>query len=93
MSDWSWSFEWENAQALQDRIREYVNTHFRSIKEDDGGKDALEQAVEWTRETMEREGCTPAVIKEQCEHLAVSMLQFELFNKFIGDVRMGEDDE
>lgn len=35
---------------------------------------------------MEKEEVSEQVIEEQCEELALSMLQFEIFNKFIGEV-------
>lgn len=90
----SYLFEWENDRTLQRRIRRYVDDNFLAIdnEEEGAGQLALEKAMQWTRETMEREGCPEQVIEQQCEETAVSILQFELFQKFLGDVGVWEND-
>ena len=76
----------EAEHTLQGKVHKYVDEHFLSIhnKEEGAGVLALEQAVAWTEDAMLIEGCSKEVIKEQAEELAMSMLQFELFNKFLG---------
>lgn len=86
MNEWLYTFEWERTRTLQSSIREYVSTHFYEIENKDGGTVALEFAINQTRKFMEKEEVSEQVIEEQCEELALSMLQFEIFNKFIGEV-------
>jgi len=88
MHEHTYIFDNGNSRVVQEQIRTYVHTHFREIKSKDpgAGDSAIDYAISVTREALERESADEHTINTQCEDLAVAMLQYELFNRFIGEV-------
>ena len=78
----------EQLPQVQQLIREYVDKNIRAIKgkEEGAAAAAVEYASQVTLEGLLLCGVSPEIAESKKSVVAGGMLQFELFNAWLGDV-------